>query len=212
MQVGQCLCQVATHAVLTILEGIDGKQRDVFQCHTVGTLQEDAQLGMLQRQGRRQRQRILFPVCRGDIQRLFGKLLTLVHRVLVNQLHADGAIALGSLCPDRKTVLLAFLHTNAEVALVGQTRATVLVVGDAQLHIMRTACKGTVVLHVDTSEGLPAHQVLRKFERTVLDELAIESAVGSVVDVFKEDAVHGRLNGCSQFLGVDVHDALGGRS
>ena len=93
-------------------------------------------------------------------------------------------------------------------ALVGQSRATVVVVRGTQHHIVRTTLKGTVTHHIDTSEGLPAHQVLGKFKRAVLNEFAIESAVGSVVDVFKEDAIHRRLNGCSQFLGVDVHDVL----
>ena len=163
---------------------------------------------MLQRQGRCQRQRVLLPVGRGDVERLFYKLLMLVHRTLVNQLHAEGTIALGSLRPNGKAILLALLYADAKVALVGQSRATVVVVRGTQHHIVRTTLKGTVTHHIDTSEGLPAHQVLGKFKRAVLNEFAIESAVGSVVDVFKENAIHRRLNGCSQFLGVDVHDVL----
>ena len=62
MQVGQGLCQVATHTVLAVLESVDGEQRYMFQGNTVGSLQENAQFGMLQCQWRCQCQHILLPV------------------------------------------------------------------------------------------------------------------------------------------------------
>ena len=52
------------------------------------------------------------------------------------------------------------------------------------------------------TEGLPPHEWLWKLEGSVFDEFAIESTVGSIVDVFKEKSVHGGLYGSHSFLGV----------
>ena len=60
-------------------------------------------------------------------------------------------------------------------------------------------------LHVadaDIAEGVSPHQPLRKFKTAVFDHLGIESAVGAEVDIFEENTVHRRLNGCTR-LGVD---------
>ena len=71
---------------------------------------------------------------------------------------------------------------------------------------MGTAFEGTVVLYLKISESLPAHQPVGEFKRTVLDEFAIQTSVGGVVDVFKKESVHGRLYGGSKFFSVDVYD------
>ena len=115
----------------------------------------------------------------------------LVHGVLVNQLYADGGLALRGLGPYREAVLLALLHTDAEEALVHQTRTAVAVARVAQLYVVRTACKGTIVLYVDAAKGLPPHQVLWKLERAVLYQFAIQSAVSGKVDVLEKNAIHG---------------------
>ena len=208
VEVFQSLCQVAAHAVLPILIGVDGEQRHVLQGHRVGSLQEDAQLGVLQRLPGGQRDGVFLPLGRRNLDFLVDKLLVLAHGVLVDELDADGTIALGGLGPYAEAVLLALLDANAEVALVGQTRAALLMAGVGEFYVPGAALEGTVILQVDTAEGLPAHEVLGELERTVLDQFAVESAVSGEVDVFEEDAVHGLLDGCSQFLGVDVHDAL----
>ena len=75
----------------------------------------------------------------------------------------------------------------------------------AQLYVVRTALEGTIVLHVHTTKGLPAHQVLRKLERTVLHQFAIQSTVSGIVDILEKDTIHGRLDGRAQLLGVHVH-------
>ena len=124
-------------------------------------------------------------------------------------MYADGAIALGGLGPDREAILLALLYANAEESLIGQTRAAVVVAGGTQNHIIGTTRKGSVAHYIDASEGLPTHQMLGEFERAVLDHFTIESTIGSIVNVFEENTVHGRLDGGSQFLGIDVHDVLG---
>jgi len=82
------------------------------------------------------------------------------------------------------------------------------VAGGAEQYIPRVALKGAVVLQFKASESLPAHEVLGKLERAVLHQLAIEAAVGGVVDVLEEDAIHGRLYGGTRPAGVDVKHIL----
>ena len=176
----------------------------MFQGHSIGALEEDAQLGMFQRSRRRQLQRVLLPVGRRDVKHFLHQFLTLIHRLFVDELYTDGTIALQSLGPNRETIRLPLLDANAEIALVDQSRATVLMTWGGENNIVGTTLEGAVVTDVDTAKGLPAHQMLGKLERAVLDQLAIESTVGSIVDVLKEDAIHRRLYGCTKLPGVDV--------
>ena len=173
-----------------MLKRIDGEQRNVLECHAVVTLQEDAQLGMLVGLGRGQHDAVFLPVASGDAELLLYELLTLVHRALINELNAQGSDTLRSLGPYGEAVLLALLDTDAEVALVDQSCATVVMPGCREHDIVRTALEGTVVLHLDASEGLPAHQRLGELERAVLDQFAIQTAIGSVVDILEEDTIH----------------------
>ena len=72
---------------------------------------------------------------------------------------------------------------------------------------MRTSLEGgIVILYIDTTEGLPSHQMLWKFERAVFDEFTIESTIGGIVDILKEDTIHGRLNRCSESLCIDIDE------
>ena len=71
---------------------------------------------------------------------------------------------------------------------------------------MWTALERAVIFYLEGAEGLPAHQPVGEFKRTVLDEFAIQTSVGGVVDVFKKESVHGRLYGGSKFFSVDVYD------
>ena len=73
---------------------------------------------------------------------------------------------------------------------------------------MRIVLERTVGLQFEVAIGAPAHQRLVELERTVLDHFSIETAVGSVVDVFEEDAVHCRLYRSSEFLSVHVEDVV----
>ena len=68
-----------------------------------------------------------------------------------------------------------------------------------QCYIMRIAIKGGLfVLHLHITKDIPAHQSVGKLKRTVFYHLGIQSAVGSEVDIFKENAVHRRLNSSSR--------------
>ena len=49
----------------------------------------------------------------------------------------------------------------------------------------------------------PSKQMFPVLERTVLHQLGIQSAVGAIVDVFKEHAVQQRADGMAGMVGVD---------
>ena len=48
----------------------------------------------------------------------------------------------------------------------------------------------------------------REFEGAVFNEFGIEPAIGSEVDVFKENAIHGRLDFSPDFLGLYRHGVV----
>jgi len=79
----------------------------MLQRHAVRPLQEDAQLGLFQRLRRGQRDGIFLPLRRGDVHLLLGKLLTLVHRTFIDELHADGRHAFRRIA-EAQPVLAAF--------------------------------------------------------------------------------------------------------
>ena len=174
MQVGEGLCQIAAHTVLTTFERVDGEERDVLECHGVLSLQEDAQLGVLVGDGRRQRDGVFLPIGRSQGKFLLDKLLPLVHRTLIDELDADGG-TLGVKCfrPDGEAVLLALLNADAEVALVDQSRAAVMMIGGREHYVVGATLERAVAFDLHASDGLPAHQRLRKLERAVLDQLAV---------------------------------------
>ena len=133
----------------------------MFQCHGVLSLQEDAQLGVLVGDGRRQRDGVFLPVGGGDGEFLLDELLLLVHGTLVDELDAETSPSSSRggkrLCPDGEAVLLALLHAYAEVALVDKSRAAVPMVGGREHDIVRATLEGTVVPDFHAPDGLPAH-------------------------------------------------------
>ena len=191
-----------------MLIGVGGEERDMLQCHTVVALQEDAQLALLQIDGRGECNGVLRPLGRGDVDGLLCHLLLLAHGVLVDKLYADGTIALRSLGPYGEAIGGTLLETDAKETLVGESRAAIVMVGSREHHIVRTALEGAIVLQFYTSESLPAHQCLWELERTVLDELAIQTTIGGIVDVFEEYTIHGRSDGGTQLARIHLHGVL----
>ena len=140
---------------------------------------------------------------------MFRKLLFLLHRTDIHQLYANLRMSLWSLGPHGEAVVGTLFDSDAEESLVHQSCTTLLMVGCTEHHIVGTALKGPVIPHLDTSEDRPPHQVLRKLKRAVFHQLAVESAVGSIVDILEKDAIHGFLYLCSHLLGIHVHHVLG---
>ena len=128
--------------------------------------------------------------------------LRLGHRIVVDKFDAQfAAVAAG---PHREDVLLAFLQTDAEESFVLDSGELVAVAGPVKAQIMRVALERAVVLDIHLSVSSPARQGVRKVERAVLDHVAVKAPVGSIVDVFEENAVHRRLYGNPGFLEIDI--------
>ena len=150
---------------------------------------------------------VLLPFLATDGDIGLNEALILAHRVIIDEAHLENRRpALWAACPDREAVGCSLLDGNAEETFILKTCILVAVTGIAEADVVGVLVKGTIVAQLKVAIGSPAHQVLRKLERTVFHHLGIETAVGSVVDVFKEDAVHRRLYGSPQFLGVHVEN------
>ena len=207
MHVIECLCQILAHAVLTTFPRVGGEERDVLHVGSrLVASQEDAQgtLGLCA--GGFQRGGVFLPVLAADVHLDLCKTLVLVHRVVINKTHFKCRLAaLRTTGPEGETVGGVFLHGDTEESFILQTGEFVVVAGIGEAHIVGVAVEGTVVAYLKLAVGAPAHQTLGEFKRTVLHHLGIQTTVGSVVDVFKEDAIHRRLNRCTDLLGVHFH-------
>ena len=134
-------------------------------------------------------------------------------RVSVGEHHFQAAFAaLRHACPHREAVFFSLFDTDANEAFVFKAGVLVVVAGRGQAYVMGIAVERPVVAELHTSEGFPAHEVLRKLEGAVLYLLGIEAAVGAEIDVFEEKAVHGGLNGSAGFVGLESQVVGSGRS
>ena len=164
LYVGKSLCHITAKSVFAVLECIDGEETHVLKAYGVCSLEEDAQVCLLLGLGRLQYYLILLPVGRSDVESLLYKFLVLTHRVLVDKLHADGCLALWSLCPYRETIVLALNNSDTEITLVLDTGAAFLMIGCIQHDIVWTTLKWTVVLQFYVTEYLPSHVALWELE------------------------------------------------
>ena len=74
---------------------------------------------------------------------------------------------------------------------------------------MRATLKRTVITNLHIAESSPTHKRVVKLKRAVLYKLRIESAVGSVVYILKEQAVHGLLHRNAGVLRLYLKRRLG---
>ena len=204
MKVVESLSKVAAHTVLAVFERVLREEAHVLQSHAVLALQQESEIGFLHGLGRLKYEFILLPFVAADLQFGSGKFLVLLHCALVHERHLHVGVAAHSLSPDCEAIFLVLIDADAEVAFVLQTGSRIVMAGIVEHHVMRTTLEGSVVLHFKLAESLPAHKSIRKFERAVLHQLAVQSAVGSIIDIFEEDAVHGRLHRRPHLLGVHV--------
>ena len=153
---------------------------------------------------------IFLPFVGGDIDMCVDKLLTFIHGILVDKLHTDASLTIECLCPYREAIRFILHHSNTEIALVLESRTAVSVSRPSQHHIVRTAFKRSVVLELHITEGLPAHKCLWELERAVFHQLTIETSIGGIVNVLKEETIHRVLNRRTCLLRVHGHHiALG---
>ena len=107
--------------------------------------------------------------------------------------------------PHREAVRLAALERHAEETAVLYACAHVALAAERKTDIMRAAAERTVVSHLHAADAVPAHQRVGELERAVLHQFGVQTAVGSVVDVFEEHAIHGRGDFSPFLLGVDLY-------
>ena len=105
---------------------------------------------------------------------------------------------------DRELVGLALLDRNAKETFVLDSCMLDAMAREVEAGIVWIAVEGAVVANLDIACRIPSHPGILKFERAVLDHFGIEAAIGSEVDVLKEDAVHRGLDYCTRFGRLDV--------
>ena len=217
MEVLEGLGYVFAQTVLMTFIGVNGEERDVLDIHDARAAaallvtEEQAQLCAVDGAGTLDCHGVLFPFARVHLEVSVGELLLLGHRVLVNELNPKVLrTAVGHAGPDGETVVGVLLETNAEEALVLKAGPEVAVASRGEAGVVRVALERAVGLDLDLAEGVPPHKVIgSELEGAVLEELAVEAAVGREVDVLEEDAPLRGLNHGTGLLGVDGDDGLG---
>ena len=77
--------------------------------------------------------------------------------------------------------------------------------GVLQAYVVGIALEGAVFPHFHLAEGFPALEgIAGELEGAVFHQLCVQAAVGRVIDVFEEDAVHCVLDGRTGLFEVDV--------
>ena len=194
VEVIERLGEVGTQTVLSVLPGLDGEERDVVHVHRTLRQQHHAQTRVGIGEGGAEEDGLLLPAVAADFDFLGQQILAAGVQQLNGELHGAsiGSAGIGS-----ETVFLALLEADAtETFVVEPGTQPTAVVDDA--HVVGIAVEaGLGVLHRDVAKGYPANEGLRELEGAVLHQFSVESAVGTEVDVFEEDAVHrGLYLGC----------------
>ena len=155
--------------------------------------------------GRLQNDSLLLPFIPLHFHRLFQRIGTILTHQFHRQFHRSCVRSAGI---DRKTIFLTFLQTDTGKSLIiesGPEQTSVI----HHTHIVRIPFKARLLtLHTHISKRHPTYKWLRKFKRTVLHQFGIQTSVGTKIDIFKEDAIHGRLYLGCRFRNVNSHDML----
>ena len=135
---------------------------------------------------------IFLPLLATHFDFLVGELLMFAHCVVIDELNLEYTLSsFRHASPEREAIGSVFLNRDAEEAFVLDTGALVRVTRVSETHVMRVLVERTILENFKLTEGCPSHQTLWELERAVLDHLCIETAIGSKVDILKEDTIHG---------------------
>ena len=118
MLIGKSLSKVATHTVLTILEGVYREETDVLEVYTVLASEEDTKLTLCDGTRRLDHLLILFPFSRCDCDSVGSELLILLHSCTINELHDDLCITFRSSRPYGETIILALMKSDTEESVI----------------------------------------------------------------------------------------------
>ncbi len=106
--------------------------------------------------------------------------------------------------PYRETISRILHKGYAKKSLIVQAGAFVAMARRNKPHIVGITLKRAVIHNRHLAKRTPAHETVGKLKRTVLDHLGIKSAVGSIIYIFKKEAIHGRGNIGSGLVDMDV--------
>ena len=187
MQVLKILHEVGAQAVPVIA----GEEAHVVEVDRLGALQEDAHETLRHGLVRLQLDGVLLPfvVANGDALSVDGNIL------IVDNLHTNLrllALQVVQASIDREVVSHVFLQAHAEEATVLKAGNLLVMASALKRYVVGVAVESRLhVTHGDVAEGAPTHQAVGKLKTAVLNHLCIETAIGSKVNVLKEDSVHG---------------------
>ena len=195
---------------------IGGEQADVVEVGCGTTFEVDAYEGFGVGARRIQLLGVLLPVVAADADTLASHHFV----VATDEFNANlCALAATYTCVDREVVVESFLESDAEIAVILYSCLLLAMAVVLECHVVGILVEGgPFAVEGNISEDVPSLQsaadalsarceMERCFKGTVLDEFGIESSVGSEVDVFEEDAIHGGLDGSAR-LGVEQQLAL----
>ena len=199
------LCEILAHAVLMSLIRIHREERHVLQVSSHLRVAPYAQVRFVERLLSLERDSILLPLLARDVKTSVAYLLVVSHGSVLYKVNPYlGIAAVRHTSPHREAVLRVGLDTDAEEPLILYHSVLIAVARRSETHIVRILFERTVVLQRHLARDDPSGVVVGKFERAVLDELSVETAVSRIVDVFKEDSIHGRRDRSSCLRRVDV--------
>lgn len=205
MEVLEVLHEVCAQTVPVVRR----EEGDVVDVHGILTREDDAEEALLVGDLRREAYGDLRPGVGGDVD----GLLVRGDIIRGDELHLElrGLSTVVQTHPGGEVVGHALTETHTEEAVVLQTRGLLTMAGAGEDGIVRVAREGGLsVGDGNVAERRPAHQRLWELEGTVCDEVGVEAAVGAVVDVLEENAVHRRLDGGTGLRRVQREGAGGG--
>ena len=206
-KVCQGLGQVFAEAVLVPHPGICGKQGNVLQVHRIAfSGEEDAKDGFIKSAVRRKGEGVFLPFIAGNREFLLAEEMVFSHGSGVHQFYPKlGFSAVRHTGPYGETIGFPFLDAYAEKALIVQAGPFVRVAGVLQANVVGVSFEGTIGLYFHFAEGFPALEgIAGELEGAVFHQLCVQAAIGRVIDVFEEDAVHGALDGRTGLFEADV--------
>ena len=164
---------------------------------------EYAECGFFKCLGGTESNLVLFPFLSVYRKSLLAYKMVLTHRGGVDQFNSqyDRALRPG---PYREVVLFTSYNTNTKETFIIKTGMLVSMTGICEAYIMRVALKRSVIQNLYVSECLPSLECVGEFKRAVLYQLCVKAAVGSIVYILKEDAVHCALDGSTSLLEIYI--------
>ncbi len=205
VQLLESFCKVLTHTVLMSLVSINREERYMFNISSNLWVAPNTKVSTLTSLLRSDSYCILLPFLTAYIDAAITKFLVVSHCCIINDINPNlWTATIWNASPNREAILSITLYTHAEVAFVFNHCVLITMTSRCKTNIMRIFIEWTIILESHITRNSPTSKTIREFERTVLDEFCIETAISRIVDILKEDTVHSRRNLCTQLRSIDV--------